>query len=499
MKLYPQLPTRVGSTLARELAVLPVREVEGRACLEHRLAIKTPTGGASATGDHLRTVQNALRSLGKRFGYTYGEAEPPPPLTDIAGFDLELARLLHQHLDLTPSEAARSGVWCFLGCCLGPELVRWRFPTTPKEPGTTAVDRFQGSRARNLYARMWWRGLLLRDPDGDDELWLIRELGEDQMVQLAERSIQAGWRPLNVVVGTQFLRFRAEYAGEVKSELLFREAMKRLLRRRSIVRFEALTDAQIQRAVADLFLETLQAQGVELHTPVVYPPLAESSPALAADEEALHVAHGELLNAPGEISPGEAINQSGPAPSAPDDRCWSNLDAGRRARLLSALTDDDVSALLPFVDKSLPDRGESEPRWKLLNQLDGTALQVLHCLGTGFTIPGVEDTAQWLLDGEVGSWASETHPRRAHRLVDVLRQPDMEDLFHMAGWPWEDGLTQSAAKRRFRREFNGSYEDVLGGLSDEAVSRLLPWPVDESYRSHDLRLSVIRWLLNEDP
>jgi hypothetical protein len=75
--------------------------------------------------------------------------------------DAWLAPRLHYALRLSRREAARRGIWIWLGVVLLPEFVRWRFPSAP-----TPMDRFLGREDKHAIGRLWWGAELMRN--GED-------------------------------------------------------------------------------------------------------------------------------------------------------------------------------------------------------------------------------------------------------------------------------------------------------------------------------------------
>lgn len=173
MRLYPRLPHRVARQLAREVAALPLEELERRSALSHKAQWFTPTGGNRVAEAELTELRDRLRDLARWRGY-------PAPLNRNARryFDAELAVFLHTRLGVSPAEAAHGEIWAFMGCVLLPELVRWRFPGD--EAGKRYLERFLGLARgiRNLYGRTWWRAEVLRAPGSQRPYELLERLGK---------------------------------------------------------------------------------------------------------------------------------------------------------------------------------------------------------------------------------------------------------------------------------------------------------------------------------
>lgn len=94
---------------------------------------------------------NLLEEAQRRFG------------DDRTGSDRWLAPRVHHVLRLTRREAARRGLWIWLGVAAAPDYVRWRFPGAE---GVTDAERFIGREDKQAIARLWWGAELMRDgPD----------------------------------------------------------------------------------------------------------------------------------------------------------------------------------------------------------------------------------------------------------------------------------------------------------------------------------------------
>ncbi|MEV0034556.1 DUF6339 family protein [Streptomyces sp. NPDC050804] len=77
--------------------------------------------------------------------------------------DAWLAPRLHYTLRLTRAEASDTGLWNFLGLCLAPDFVQWRWGKgdTGREVGQSA--RFSGRWDLQCFSRLWWAAELFRD------------------------------------------------------------------------------------------------------------------------------------------------------------------------------------------------------------------------------------------------------------------------------------------------------------------------------------------------
>jgi Family of unknown function (DUF6339) len=251
MLLYPRLPQYVAIMMAAELQAMPVERLRESSGLTHEDAFYTPTGGSQARPEDLESIQRAIRASAMQYGY-------PTRLDDArrAAFDAESGRVLHQVMNISPSEASRPGVWEFLACVVLPDLVRWRFPG----PGgdTTSPERFLGAGrgVRNTFGRVWWRAFILHEPDGLEPYALLRLLGEDELVQITERPSIAGNRILARCIARTFLTVAEQQPQFTRTDLL-RDAMKQVRRLLPLVSFDALDEGSVQVLMGQIFHSTV--------------------------------------------------------------------------------------------------------------------------------------------------------------------------------------------------------------------------------------------------
>jgi hypothetical protein len=249
MLLYPQLPEPVADQLAQRLGRLDNLAAKGAAAVDHPDVFYSPTGGRRAMQSDVSSLRASIVSIAKANGYPSGGAEE-----GWARFDSEAAAALHSTMDISANEASRPGVWAFMTCVLLCDIVRWRFPGgatgTPKE-------RFLFGR-RNALLRLWRRAFILGDPQHEDRYYLLRALGEDELVQIMERPFLAGTGPLARAVGRELLSAAARDASVPRRHLI-REAQKYIRRLASFVAFDSLDPEVLNGMVRGVFEQVAQA------------------------------------------------------------------------------------------------------------------------------------------------------------------------------------------------------------------------------------------------
>lgn len=240
MWLYPRLPRVVALRLAEERAIMPLDELSEVSGVSHHSIVYSPTGGNRVEQRHLESLQASVRDAAGRAGYPH-----PPNEKKKREFDASSGELLHTSMNISPAEAAQAGVWDFMSCVMLPEIVRWRFPGA--ESGTS-LERFLGG-VRNTFQRVWWRACILRIPDGDRPYELLRQMGEDEVVQIMERPNLAGSPRLARQVSMTFLHI-VKTRRDADRMRLMREAQKRLMRLSPFISFDAI-DEQILREILE--------------------------------------------------------------------------------------------------------------------------------------------------------------------------------------------------------------------------------------------------------
>ncbi|WP_284549435.1 hypothetical protein [Aestuariimicrobium sp. T2.26MG-19.2B] len=138
----------------------------------HRRAVPVATGGTRATPDDIRELRDrVMADVGDLLG---------PHRVRHSELDATLGRSLVDHLPCSDSQAAQRYMWQFLTVVVFPDVLKVRFPDLPD-------DRGLGKPFRNLLWRAYGREILLGPFIHGQEA----PLGEDELVQLAERSALA--------------------------------------------------------------------------------------------------------------------------------------------------------------------------------------------------------------------------------------------------------------------------------------------------------------------
>jgi DNA-directed RNA polymerase specialized sigma24 family protein len=425
MLLYPRL---------RPLEIRPLVAVAGTASLQELevdcellppRVVWPPTGGTRASLAKLQEVRSEVREVAATCGYQRGATERTPITGEQArSFDAALARRLHEVLDLSPHEASDGGVWAWMGLVMAPELVRWRFDAT-----TTRPERFGQNRLRNVFGRCWWRAELLGDPGADAPWRLVEALGEDELVQITERSNVPGYRPLARALASGLLETFEPSLHRNRSNVL-REAMKRVVRWLPMLRPEALDPEGLDDFVFQLFSDTIVGLGYD-------PPVR--------------------------------VRQGTPG--------WLEVSLDRRFQFLAALTPPEVQRLSPLRDVHLHAWGEIDTRWTLLHRLSAPVAEIVAAVSAATQrriLEVVQSNAglgAWLSEVPAGSWSRRVEPERGYRFIQAVDADVLLGIRARQGWPGVPARP-SEVRREFLRRYGGEWEAVVSALPEDEPERL---------------------------
>ncbi|WP_157537188.1 hypothetical protein [Nocardioides sp. Root190] len=214
-------------------------EFDGRRTFYATAAVRIDDG-------RLREVREAVVEHARTCGFPETSARPT--------FDAGLPLLLREQLEIAPAEAGVAEVWNYLSLILLPDVALWRWPNPHADPG---YERLIG-RPRNVFRRHWWRAHLLGPA-------LTARLGEDEIVQIVERTATLGGNPrVARAVAHSFVSSVDEARIEIDGALLavrrmevMRALAKRVLRVARVVALATLDDDDLSRLMSDLMSDTL--------------------------------------------------------------------------------------------------------------------------------------------------------------------------------------------------------------------------------------------------
>ncbi|MBP2486011.1 hypothetical protein JOH50_001738 [Rhizobium leguminosarum] len=199
-----------------------------------------PSGG-SISPELVGEILARMTAIARQHGY-------PDRASDRQknGFDVEAAKWLAEHPQLSSPDLLRDDTWSFLSCILLQELVVWRYSARQSA-------RFAGG-VRNTFQRLWIRGrtLDLGETAGKERWHLLEGLSEDAMVQIFERASIASDAQLSKAIAIGWLD-TANRIGRARMEDVMRRATKLLRLRNQIIDLTFLSAEGLAKEVGDIF------------------------------------------------------------------------------------------------------------------------------------------------------------------------------------------------------------------------------------------------------
>jgi hypothetical protein len=215
----------------------------------------------TATGPP-RISERQLRELREELVEALADLPFGEPLSSAQRetFDRRVTRALARRSGLFPAEAAHTDLWSYYALVLLPDLAIWRWMHMP----SPNVERFVGSDlTRHTFGRLWWRAYTFTGGDWDDDAgWaLLEALGEADIDQVQSRRRAYGVDPPIVRALAEIyveVRERAADAG-LSAREVWRDLLKRLLRRGAFIAFGALEPEALKAAAREQLEVTLEA------------------------------------------------------------------------------------------------------------------------------------------------------------------------------------------------------------------------------------------------
>ncbi|MFI9326179.1 DUF6339 family protein [Kitasatospora sp. NPDC052868] len=250
--LMPQLlPSAIGELLEDRRGA-SVEELRNRAAVVHPAMYYAATGGRRLPVDRMRALRNEIVARASENGFP-GRS---PGRREAARFDMDVARLLYRDAGIVPAEALSPQLWAFLSLVVLPDVTAWRFPGfNPRRVTGRDVTR-------HVFGRLWWRAHLVGGErlDPDDLYDALSVLGEEAFDQVFARRTSIG-ASAHLVCG--ILRVWQEFDipedEDIADRQVFRDFLKRILRLRAFVSFDALDEEELDEELRILIGESLHA------------------------------------------------------------------------------------------------------------------------------------------------------------------------------------------------------------------------------------------------
>ena len=180
------------------------------------------------TSSHLARLREGVENIATEFGF------PDTPITSQKGnFDRAITHWCKESGLLNSSDLINNDVWTALSFSLWADIIYWRFGTTE--------NRYVGSR-KNMIQRCWQRAMSLDKGEEAADRWeYVDGLGEDDLVQLMERTVIG----LNKILATSFAKITIARCKELNAndrKEAIRSATKKIRALNTVIDLSALPD-----------------------------------------------------------------------------------------------------------------------------------------------------------------------------------------------------------------------------------------------------------------
>ena len=245
--LFPKLSS---DDATRQFAVVvsaPLAELERMATINPPGRYFLSTGGNPVSDQKLMAMSESIGMLAREHGYPASRGRE-----GLSAFDAACAAYLADSWPAGWGEALRPESWAYVAAAMFPHLSRWRFETLK-------LERVWGSIYRNVFGRLWLRGVLFGRPPGHPARWeLLEALGEDAFVSIMERPSLSANPAVALAIAESWLKTRTALPG-VNMEALNREAMKRVRLIIDPCNLDVLESEELSKALEMIYLNTARS------------------------------------------------------------------------------------------------------------------------------------------------------------------------------------------------------------------------------------------------
>ncbi|MFI0108593.1 DUF6339 family protein [Streptomyces globisporus] len=204
------------------------------------------TGGSRLPERSLGSLREAVFACATERGYP-----AKPGRRQAAGFDIDVATVLHRDSGIVPAEAVAGDLWAFLSLVVLPDVSAWRFADLHR-------DRVLGTDVtRHVFGRLWWRAHLLYDEDGgrEDLYASLSVLNESDFDQIYARRTSIGGSP-HLVRAIVRVWQTLDVPPNAERRVL-RDFLMRVLRLNAFISFDSLPAEALDEELEGVFRESL--------------------------------------------------------------------------------------------------------------------------------------------------------------------------------------------------------------------------------------------------
>ncbi|MFC8566213.1 DUF6339 family protein [Streptomyces sp. NPDC057245] len=244
--LYPRLLPAAAARLREECLHRSVEYLRDRSALSHSAMFYAATGGSRLPERSLGSLREAVLACATERGYP-----AKPGRRQAAGFDIDVATVLHRDSGIVPAEAVAGDLWAFLSLVVLPDVSAWRFADLHR-------DRVLGTDVtRHVFGRLWWRAHLLYDEDGgrEDLYASLSVLNESDFDQIYARRTSIGGSP-HLVRAIVRVWQTLDVPPNAERRVL-RDFLMRVLRLNAFISFDSLPAEVLDEELEGVFRESL--------------------------------------------------------------------------------------------------------------------------------------------------------------------------------------------------------------------------------------------------
>lgn len=278
MTLFPKFPFYLANPYYEEniRTSLDPKELQSIIDIESTEGLEKLPIGDTIGNIEIQSIRD--KCVAELKGYGLSIEQPPNDLVRNA-LDYYFAVSLYKNLQnyLEPAMASDTGMWMYFNLRVFPDFVvyRWRKKETQ---GYTINPEHFFKLTRNYCGTLWWRAHFFRDESKpNDQWWLLRQLSEDNLVSITERTNLRGYTNLPLVLGKKILDINALKTSYKLKETLFRRMMVILLARISCINLHLLQEIQgeVERLVNEVYELAYKEVVIEKHEIAISPVLSQ--------------------------------------------------------------------------------------------------------------------------------------------------------------------------------------------------------------------------------
>lgn len=245
--LFPKLSVDDATARFAVMVSAPLAELERTASIDPPGRYFLATGGNPVSDAQLQAISESIDRIARDHGYPESRSRD-----GLSAFDAACAAYLADAWPAAWGEALRPESWAYVSSAMFPHFVRWRFEALK-------LERVWGSIYRNVFGRLWLRGVVFGRPADHPDRWeLLEALGEDTFVSIVERPSLSANPAVALAIAEAWLKTRKALP-RVNMESLNREAVKRIRLMIDACNFDVLDSEEIARVLEKVYLNTARS------------------------------------------------------------------------------------------------------------------------------------------------------------------------------------------------------------------------------------------------